>query len=281
MPNSSDQFFLKESIPLYKKISDYELLLNQLVYKIDKSTLNLDQISDTNKTNDYTLLQKIIDLDSEITDKFPYKKYDEINKSYETIKTELDETNGELKDKILMTLYKNYKKLNEIKSFQSKTTLLKDIPLNTVINYSQRLSKFTSKPQITIIDQSIIGEDIPQQQQQQQDPSGWNFIWAGDDMIRRGNLVVQQQQSQIKQEKIKLEEEAKQLEARKKQQEEENHNKMAATAAKNAGDGMIFDGKHKEVDEVPEQENKVDKDEEIASDADADFDLDLFNPDEF
>ncbi|KAL6929788.1 hypothetical protein ACO0SA_001192 [Hanseniaspora valbyensis] len=270
MPNSSDQFFLKESIPLYKKISDYELLLNQLVYKIDKSTLNLDQISDTNKTNDYTLLQKIIDLDSEITDKFPYKKYDEINKSYETIKTELDETNGELKDKILMTLYKNYKKLNEIKSFQSKTTLLKDIPLNTVINYSQRLSKFTSKPQITIIDQSIIGEDIPQQQQQQ-DPSGWNFIWAGDDMIRRGNLVVQQQQSQIKQQKIKLEEEAKQLEARKKQQEEENHNKMAATAAKNAGDGMIFDGKHKEVDEVPEQENKVVKDEEIASDADFRF----------
>ncbi|XBW34979.1 hypothetical protein QEN19_000544 [Hanseniaspora menglaensis] len=274
MSDTSINYTLKESIPLYRKISDYELLLNQLVYKIDKTTLNLDDTGHSNKTNDFTLLEKIIEIDDEITEKFPYKEYDDINSAYENIKTELDDTNTELNDKILMTLYNNYKKLNSIKASQSgKTTLLKNIPLSTVINYSQRLSKFTSKPQLTIIDQSIIGEVMTPQPQ---DPSGWNFIWAGDDMIRRGNLVVQQQQTEIKQQKKKQEEEK--LEQQRKQEEmveATRKSKLAASAS--AGDGLMFDGKHKEKS-TQEEDNNIIEEDVVADD---DFDLDLFDPDEF
>lgn len=276
MPDSAENLFLKDSVSLYNKLSEYELLMNQLVYKIDKSTLNLDEVEDTRKANDFTLLKKLAELDAEITDKFPYKKYDEINKAYEKIKTELDETNGELKDKILLRLYGCYKTLNGIKSSRNSTTLLKDIPLNTVINYSQRLSKFTYKPLIATIDQSIIGENLAQQ-----DPSGWNFIWAGDDMIRRGNLVVQQQQIQIKQQKLKQEDEALESEAKKKQEEEEAHSKLVE--AENAGEGILFDGKHKEPDQVKSEESKPKEEPAfgVGVEDEDDFDLDLFNPDEF
>lgn len=273
MPDTPESKILKESVPLYNMISEYELLLNQLVYKVDKSTLNLDD----NTPNDYTLLKKFVELDRQITSDFPYKEYDNIYKSYSDVKNKLDTVDKQLKENILMKLYSNYKKLSSLSKISNKSVIVKDIPISTVISYSQRLAKFTSKPLVTMIDQSIIdgGLSKQEQEQQMQNPSGWNFIWAGDDMIRRGNMVIQQQQEQIRLDALKekeLEEENK----RKEQEQEEEKARLAQSNANADNSGFIFDGKHKEDSEKAEEkeENKQDNNED-------DFDLDLFSPDDF
>lgn len=278
MPETPESKSLKEMVPLYNMISEYELLLNQLVYKIDKGTLNLDD--DIN--GDYILLRKLIDLDKQITTDFPYKEYDNIYKSYNELQTKLNDVDKELKENLLMTLYKNYKKLSSLSKISNKSVIIKDIPIDSVISYSQRLAKFTSKPLVTMIDQSIIDGGLSKQEQEQQiqDPSGWNFIWAGDDMIRRGNLVIQQQQEQIRLENLREKKEEEENERKRKEKEEE----QLRLAENNAGakdSGIIFDGKHKEENDVSQEQETAEKEEPKQDNNEDDFDLDLFNPDDF
>lgn len=270
MPESTESKTLREMVPLYNMISEYELLLNQLVYKIDKGTLNLDE----EFNGDYVLLRKLIDLDKQITTDYPYKEYDNIYKSYNELQTKLNNVDKELKENLLMTLYKSYKKLSALSRISNKSVIIKDIPIDSVISYSQRLAKFTSKPLVTMIDQSLIDGGLSKQEQEQQiqDPSGWNFIWAGDDMIRRGNLVIQQQQEQIRLDTLRKEKEEEEQERKKKEKEEEQL-RVAESSAGAKDSGIIFDGKHKE-ERAEKEEAKQDNNEE-------DFDLDLFNPDDF
>lgn len=277
MPETTESKSLKEMVPLYNMISEYELLLNQLVYKIDKGTLNLDD----EVNGDYILLRKLIYLDKQITTDFPYKEYDNIYKSYNELQMKLNNVDKELKEDILMTLYKNYKKLSSLSKISNKSVIIKDIPIDSVISYSQRLAKFTSKPLVTMIDQSIIDGGLSKQEQEQQiqDPSGWNFIWAGDDMIRRGNLVIQQQQEQIRLETIR--EKKEEENERKRKEKEEEQLRLAEKNANAKDSGIIFDGKHREENDVSKDHEPNVKEEPKQDINEDDFDLDLFNPDDF
>lgn len=278
MLDTPESKILKDTVPLYNMISEYELLLNQLVYKIDKSTLNLDD----DNNSDYDLLKKFVAVDKQITSDFPYKEYDNIYKSYSDLKNKLDTVDKELKENILMTLFNNYKKLSSLSKLSNKGVIVKDIPISSVISYSQILAKFTSKPSVTLIDQSIIdgGLSKQEQEQQMQDPSGWNFIWAGDDMIRRGNMVIQQQQEQIRLDALK-EKEIKEENERKEQEQEEEKTRLAENNANANDSGVIFDGRHKEESETSKEAKTNEKEDQNPENNEDDFDLDLFSPDDF
>ncbi|KAL6942290.1 hypothetical protein ACO0QE_003459 [Hanseniaspora vineae] len=266
-------------LPLYNQLDHYEQALNKLVSGVDSFKPNLQDAQDLIEA-DKMLVKSL--------EKFP--EYDEINRQLLELRAKKQGIDDKHK-KILLTLNDCYTKLNTLPMVEQvqfeNEILIKQrafLKAKDVLDYAMKLSKFTKVP--PTFDKGMIGPI--------------NFIWPGDDSLRRGMLAmadVQEREKQSHKHELSLEEQA-QIQEQQQQQQQQARKEPAVPEAKE--ETLIFDGKHKEEPKKETQENTQDNQEEFGKeeeqngeeqqnglsdkeqqDEDLDLELDLFNPDEF
>ena len=247
-------------IAIYKNLTDYEDTLARLIESVDKFHPNLKYAQD--------LIQADFDL---FTNLETFAKYDEIDKRLNSLEDKRTAV-GEQTKEILEILNECHDDLNSLPSleqveFEQKTILEQRQKVNSTIllDYATKLSKFTKIP--PTFDKGTVGPN--------------NFVWPGDDALRRGMLAMASLNSD-KLTRIPGESDAAvstnhAIETTEAETENnsENTNNTADQSQANA-DGrrgsFVFSGN----DKPHTSERKEQSDNE-----DIDLDLDLFNPDEF
>lgn len=247
-------------IAIYKNLTDYEDTLAKLIESVDKFHPNLKYAQD--------LIQADFDL---FTSLETFTKYDEIDKRLNSLEDKRTAI-GEQTKEILEILNECHDDLNNLPSseqveFEKKTILEQRQKVNSTIllDYATKLSKFTKIP--PTFDKGTIGPN--------------NFVWPGDDALRRGMLAMASLNSD-KLTKITGESDAdvtanNAVETTEAEAESNNENisNTADQSHDNTDDrrgSFVFSGN----DKPHTSERKEQSDNE-----DIDLDLDLFNPDEF
>ena len=247
-------------IEIYKNLTDYEDTLAKLIESVDKFHPNMKYAQD--------LIQADFDL---FTSLETFAKYDEIDNKLNLLEDKRTAIGDQTKD-ILEILNECHDDLNNLPSleqveFEKKTILEQRQKVNSTIllDYATKLSKFTKIP--PTFDKGTIGPN--------------NFVWPGDDALRRGMLAMASLNSD-KLTRIAGESDTNAntnptLETMEISTEENNENTSDSADQKqdNTDDrrgSFVFNGN----DKPHTSERKEQSDNE-----DIDLDLDLFNPDEF
>lgn len=267
-------------LPLYTQLDNYEQALSKLVSGVDSFKPDLQDAHDLIKA-DKMLVESL--------SKFP--EYNDINDQLLELRAKKQSIDDKNK-KILLTLNDCYTKLNTLPMVEQvqfeNEILIKQrefLKAKDVLEYAMKLSKFTKIP--PTFDKGMIGPI--------------NFVWPGDDSLRKGMLAmadVQEREKQSHKHELSLEQQAQIQQQQEQQQEALSKEQPGVPESKE--ETLIFDGKHKEEpkkqeqgnaqesqeghnnkeDENEEEEQKATSDKE-QQDEDLDLELDLFNPDEF
>ncbi|SMN22984.1 similar to Saccharomyces cerevisiae YOR174W MED4 Subunit of the RNA polymerase II mediator complex [Maudiozyma saulgeensis] len=248
-------------IEIYKNLTEYEDVLAKLIESVDKFHPNLKYV------------QELIQADSDTFSSLgTFAKYDDIDSRLSTLEAKRIAIDQQTRD-ILETLNECHDNLNSLPSldqveFERDTILAQreKVSSTTLLDYATKLSKFTKIP--PTFDKGSIGPN--------------NFVWPGDDALRRGMLALASLNSD-KLTAIQGQTTEKELVATISTTEDNNKENsdesMPGKQELEAGDksderreSFVFGGNN----ETHTEEKKENSDNE-----DIDLDLDLFNPDEF
>ncbi|KAH3903277.1 uncharacterized protein SCODWIG_02203 [Saccharomycodes ludwigii] len=274
------------------KNNDIKLpVLYNIVDQYEKNIENFVETVDSFKPS-LPLASKIIETDSKLMNQLnEFPKYDQMNKNL----MKLNEYETNLQNNIhwiLTTLNDCYMKLNRLPmekqvKIEQKIILKQreNIKTKLLLDYSMKLAKFTKIP--PTLNREMIG------------PS--NFIWPGEDSLRRGMLAL----SSLKEKESIKKKEEEETQHQKQLEQEQEQKENTKTSNGDEENSFIFNGTHKNKENQndsnrQEEQNIVNKQEddhlntqqknhhpeesgeaEDDEDLDLDLDLDLFNPDEF
>lgn len=250
-----------DRIEVYRNLSEYEDSLARLIDSVDKFRPDLKYASQLIQT-DYNLFNSV--------EKFT--KYDDIDGKLRSLEERSSNIDLQTRD-ILQTLNECHDSLNALPTleqvqFEKETILAQREKVNssTLLDYATKLSKFTKIP--PTFDRGSIGPN--------------NFVWPGDDALRRGMLAMASLNSE-KLTKIGSSDEAEVVEASQTADgsvDDPIRNDVGAPEATHTSEDVddrrgsfVFGGD----DDNRASSKKASSDNED----DMDLDLDLFNPDEF
>lgn len=245
-------------INIYKSLTKYEDALAKLIDSVDKFNPNIEFANDLIHT-DHDLF----------TDLKTFKKYDEIDAKLHQLEDESSAIDKHTR-KILETLNECHDDLNKLPileqvEFERDTILSQRAKVNSTVllDYATKLSKFTKIP--PTFDKGSIGPN--------------NFVWPGDDALRRGMLAMaslnSEQLTGAAGQRIpdNLPKDTADTATKDTSTIDEEESKHIEEGEDTVRDLYVFNGKSDKSDE--------EKKEQSDNDEDVDLDLDLFNPDEF
>ncbi|CAB4255539.1 similar to Saccharomyces cerevisiae YOR174W MED4 Subunit of the RNA polymerase II mediator complex [Maudiozyma barnettii] len=250
-------------IEIYKNLTEYEDVLAKLIESVDKFHPNLKYAQE--------LIQADYDMYFSLA---TFAKYDDIDSRLSTLEDKRMDIDQQTRD-ILETLNECHDNLNNLPSldqveFERDTILAqrKKVNSTTLLDYATKLSKFTKIP--PTFDKGSIGPN--------------NFVWPGDDALRRGMLALASLNSgKLTAIKGQTKENEPAITAKTTDDNttdivnEMNPEKQEVDADNISNDrrgSFVFGANH-------ENESHTEEKKENSDNEDIDLDLDLFNPDEF
>ncbi|GMM56079.1 Med4 protein [Maudiozyma humilis] len=258
-PNTMEEKL--EGIEVYRNLSEYEDALARLIESVDKFHPDLKYASE--------LIQADHNLFSSVAQ---FSKYDDIDGKLRSLEERSSSIDLQTRE-ILQTLNECHDSLNTLPSleqvqFEKESILAQREKVNSsaLLDYATKLSKFTKIP--PTFDRGTIGPN--------------NFVWPGDDALRRGMLAMASLNSE-QLTKIGGEDESKTAEEANAAGTTQDNTSTTDDVVPEAGNtseatddrrgSFVFGG---------EDDNRTNGKKESSDHEDEmDLDLDLFNPDEF